>query len=211
MSEDDEPSKRICLDEQEMQIEADDESGICNICFQKERAASCLKIQEMNLLHTENKRAVYDSFKLHTPETEQDCITLTREFIDIRREMEHLKGELRKLSVFECSKPGVCKLSPIEKPNSPTPKENEFQIVPKRKAARKNNEIATPSSSIPTQNKFESLDKIKEIEPPVTESVPPIMLKFTPDYHRVLEKLHSSCKIKDSKLGNGFIRGFPLR
>ncbi|KAF8789680.1 hypothetical protein HNY73_007602 [Argiope bruennichi] len=85
MSEDDLTIKRIAW-MNKMQIEADDESGICNICFQKERAASCLKIQEMNLLHTENKRAVYDSFKLHSPETEQDCITLTRESIDIKRE-----------------------------------------------------------------------------------------------------------------------------
>ncbi|KAF8786053.1 hypothetical protein HNY73_009946, partial [Argiope bruennichi] len=54
MSEDDEPPKRICLDEQEMQIEADDESDICNICFQKE-GHSCSK-PRVELLHTENKR-----------------------------------------------------------------------------------------------------------------------------------------------------------
>ncbi|KAF8789887.1 hypothetical protein HNY73_007791 [Argiope bruennichi] len=95
MPEDDEPSKRICLDEQEMQIEADDEIDICKHLLSKERAASCLKIQEMNLLHTENKRCTpTNTFKLHTPETDR-LHTLTRESFDIKREMEHLKDSQR--------------------------------------------------------------------------------------------------------------------
>ncbi|GBN82373.1 hypothetical protein AVEN_238280-1 [Araneus ventricosus] len=222
--EDESDPKRLCADES-MNIEDDlpngeqsQENYACRDCLRRLNVSRTRTLQIASKEYLEKSICIMSSDTYAPPESYKDFGQFQKDYLTLQEQMQATEGELNSIPIChdENCELNATKRANEAKVNQPNTSKNQVNFIPspKRKTAWK--KIKADNNQTPQielSNPFSLLNEINETteqgNPQIAnKTMPPINLKYSDDYEKMLESVQLTCGNTTNKLNNGFIKIF---